>query len=357
MNAIRHDLPDRGEMLRAFLERDSRYDGLFWTGVTTTGIFCRPSCPARKPHPDRLRFFRSPAEAADAGFRPCLRCRPTEPSGLLPPELRRLVDEIEARPGLRLGDRDLRARGLDPATVRRHFRRVHGMTFHGWQRARKVAGALEELGRGKPITAAAFDAGYESLSGFADALRLLTGASPSASRGRQVVQVDRIPTPLGPMLAGFLGERLVLLEFADRRMLPSQIRTLAARLDAVLVPGRTEPFGSLAAELDAWFAGTLGRFQVPVLLAGTPFQEAAWNALLTIPKGEVRSYAEQAAALGRPEAVRAVARANGANRIAIVVPCHRVVGSDGRLRGYGGGLARKRALLELEGWRPAIIEG
>jgi AraC family transcriptional regulator, regulatory protein of adaptative response / methylated-DNA-[protein]-cysteine methyltransferase len=352
MNELRHDLPDPDEMLRAFLERDSRYDGVFWTGVTTTGIFCRPSCPARKPRPERLRFFRSADQAAGAGFRPCLRCRPTEATGLLPPELRRLVEELEARPGLRLGDRELRARGLDPATVRRHFQRVHGTTFHGWQRGRRLAGALDALAGGAPITAAAFDAGYESLSGFADALRALTGAPPSGSRGRQVVQLDRLPTPLGPMLAGFLGDHLVLLEFADRRMLPAQLRTLSTRLDAVLVPGRSAASRALSGELDAWFDGRLDRFQVPVRLAGTPFQEEVWNELLRIPKGEVRSYSEQAAALGRPEAVRAVARANGANRIALVVPCHRVVGADGRLRGYGGGLARKRALLELEGWRP-----
>ncbi|CAN5619461.1 trifunctional transcriptional activator/DNA repair protein Ada/methylated-DNA--[protein]-cysteine S-methyltransferase [soil metagenome] len=350
MSPPRHHLPDATEMYRAFLERDSRYDGIFLTGVTTTGIFCRPSCPARKPARANVRFFASTAAAEASGFRACLRCRPREPAGRPPEGIERLLGEMEESPSLRLRDRDLRARGLDPSAVRRWFKRHHGVTFQAWQRARRLGGAIAELGRGGEITGAAFGSGYDSLSGFTEALRKLTGRPPSASRDAVVVHVARILTPLGPMVAGTLGDAVCLLEFADRRMLPTQLRTLEDRLKCVFVPGETPAFRKLTLELEAWFDGKLHAFSTPIHMAGTPFQEAAWAELLRIPRGTTRSYAEQAAALGRPTAVRAVARANGANRIAIVVPCHRVVGSDGRLRGYGGGVARKRALLALEGW-------
>jgi len=163
------------------------------------------------------------------------------------------------------------------------------------------------------------------------------------------VRVSRILTPLGPMLAAVTDDALCLLEFADRRTLPSQVRGLGTRLGCVFVPGTNAVSRRLEEELEAYFADGLARFETPVHLAGTPFQEAVWGEPRRIPRGETRSYGEQAAALGRPEAVRAVARAHGANRIAIVIPCLRVVGSDGRLRGYGGGVARKRALLALEG--------
>jgi AraC family transcriptional regulator, regulatory protein of adaptative response / methylated-DNA-[protein]-cysteine methyltransferase len=351
-----HHLPDVAEMYRAFLERDSRYDGIFLTGVITTGIFCRPSCPARKPARENVRFFATAADAQAGGFRACLRCRPLEPPGQPPEAIERLIEELDENPALRLRDRDLRSRGLDPATVRRWFKRHHGATFHAWQRARRLGGAIAKLGRGGEITGAAFGSGYDSLSGFTEALRKLTGRPPSASRDAVVVHVARILTPLGPMVAGMLGDAVCLLEFTDRRMLPTQLRTLEDRLACVFVPGDTPASRKLALELEAWFAGDPRGFSTPIHMAGTPFQEAAWAELLRIPRGTTRSYAEQAAALGRPTAVRAVARANGANRIAIVVPCHRVVGSDGRLRGYGGGLARKRALLALEGWEAPQVK-
>ncbi len=351
MDTTRHRLPHPDEMLRAFMARDTRYDGIFLVGVTTTGIFCRPSCPARKPAPGNVRFFATAEAAADAGFRACFRCRPTALPGATPPWLDALRAELDSDPALRLRDRDLRDRGLDPATVRRAFRRHHGMTFHAWQRGRRLGAALGDLRSGAPIADTAFGSGYDSLSGFTEALRKLTGGPPSVSRGRALVELGRIATPLGPMLSGVTSDALCLLEFADRRALPTQLRTLGERLGCTFVPEGSANAVSRAirGELEAWFGGRLERFETPVLLAGTEFQEAAWTALLRIPRGETRSYAQQAAAIGRPEAVRAVARANGANRIAIVVPCHRVVGSDGRLRGYGGGLARKRALLELEG--------
>jgi AraC family transcriptional regulator of adaptative response/methylated-DNA-[protein]-cysteine methyltransferase len=177
--------------------------------------------------------------------------------------------------------------------------------------------------------------------------RKLLGAAPTRATAPPVT-VTRIETPIGPMLAGASDAGVCLLEFVDRRMIGIQGRRLARQLRAPLVPGASRHLDALADEMRRYFAGELRRFGVPLDLRGTAFQERAWRALLRIPYGETRSYAGQARLAGAPTATRAVARANGANRIAIVVPCHRVVGADGALTGYGGGLWRKQFLLDLE---------
>jgi len=163
-----------------------------------------------------------------------------------------------------------------------------------------------------------------------------------------VVHLTHVTTPLGPMLLGATPEAVCLLEFTDRRMLETQLKRLESRLGCVFVPGSNDVARGLEEELGQYFAGELRVFTTPLLTPGTPFQQRVWAGLREIPHGATRSYGEQARALGSPGAVRAVARANGDNRIAIVIPCHRVVGSDGSLTGYGGGVERKRFLLELE---------
>lgn len=346
-DAVR-ELPPRRELLAAFLRRDPAYDGVFFTGVKTTGIFCRPTCPARKPKPENVEFFPRADDALFNGYRPCRRCRPLEPRGRTPDWLQPLLDEIEDDPARRLRDRDLRRRGLDPSRVRRWFQRHHGMTFHAYQRARRLGDALTQLRRGEEVTATAFDSGFDSLSGFSAAFARLAGEPPSAARERLPIRVARLLTPLGPMLAGASERGLHLLEFTDRRMLETQIRRLVRRTGGLPVPGRSRLLDQVDSELGEYFAGERREFTVPLAAAGTEFQTAVWEELRTIPYGETRSYSEQAAAIGRPSAVRAVARANGDNPIAILVPCHRVVGADGSLTGYGGGLPRKRFLLDLE---------
>lgn len=344
----RRTLPPEDEMYRAFLERDTRYDGIFFTAVRTTGIFCLPSCSAKKPRRENLEFYATAKEALAMGYRPCKRCRPMERPGRTPEPIRRLLAELERDPTRRYRDDDLRARGLDPAAVRRWFKRHHGMTFQAYQRALRLGSALGKLARGEPVTRTAFDSGYDSLSGFQEALRRITGRSPARSRDVEVVHLTRVITPIGPMLLGATDRGVCLLEFTDRRMLETQLRRIARQLDCVFVPGANEHARRLKAELEAYFAGALRTFETPLDMFGTPFQRRVWEALLQIPYGETRSYAEQARAIGEPNAVRAVARANGDNRIAIVIPCHRVIGSDGKLTGYGGGLWRKQYLLELE---------
>ena len=341
-------LPARNEMYRAVVDRDAGYDGVFFTAVKTTGIFCRPTCPAKKPRPENVDFFGTTRDALLAGYRPCLRCRPLEHRGAPPDWLRALLTDVEKEPLKRWRDSDLRRRELEPARVRRWFQREHGMTFHAYLRARRLGLALGRLRHGEDLTMVALDHGYESLSGFRDAFRQLFGDAPGRSRAATQVRVTRLLTPLGPMIAGATDEAICLLEFADRRMLETQIKRLRLRLGATFVPGSNEPLDRMAAELSAWFAGERREFDVPLLSAGTEFQQRVWDGLRRIPYAETRSYAEQARSIGRPEAVRAVARANGDNGIAIVIPCHRVIGADGRLTGYGGGLWRKRALLEHE---------
>jgi AraC family transcriptional regulator, regulatory protein of adaptative response / methylated-DNA-[protein]-cysteine methyltransferase len=341
-------LPSDDEMYQALLARDASYDGIFFIGVRSTGIFCRPVCPARKPMRRNVDFFPDAREALAHGFRPCKRCHPLQPQGETPVAIQGLLDEIEADPSLRLRDGDLRARGVEPAMARRWFKRHHGMTFHAYQRALRMANALGALAGGSAVTHAAFDSGFDSISGFQEALRRITGRSPSASRDAVVVQLSRVLTPLGPMLMGTTDGGVALLEFTDRRMLGTQLERLARKLKCVFVPGASPIGRQMEAELAAYFAGTLRSFSVPLQPVGTEFQRSAWQVLKAIPYGETRSYLAQAREMGRPSAVRAVARANGDNPIAIVVPCHRVIGADGKLTGYGGGLWRKRWLLHHE---------
>jgi AraC family transcriptional regulator of adaptative response/methylated-DNA-[protein]-cysteine methyltransferase len=335
-------------MLRAFAHKDPAYEGVFLTAVRTTGIFCRTACTARKPNPENVEFFGSCREALLAGYRPCKRCRPLRPLGEAPSWLAPVLDAVEADPTRRWKDQDLRQLGVDPTRARRWFQAHHGMTFHGYSRARRLAAALGRIQAGDAVTRSAFDAGYDSVSGFADAFRKLAGAPPSRLKDASVVHATRIPTPLGPMVAAATDEHLLLLEFADRRMLPTQFRRLQRALGCVFVPGDSPVFSDLRVQLDEYFAGRRTVFDLPLETPGTDFQRRVWGELRRIPAGETRSYADVARAIGHPTAVRAVARANGDNRLAILVPCHRVVGSDGSLTGYGGGLWRKRRLLDLE---------
>lgn len=341
-------LPPIDEMYQASLERDTSYEGIFIMAVKTTGIFCRPSCPAKKPGRENVEFFATTKDALAHGYRPCKRCRPMELRGTTPPPIKGILDELDADAELRLRDGDLRARGLDPATLRRWFIANHGMTFHAYQRARRLSRALGQLAGGSEIVQTAFENGYDSLSGFQDALRRITGRSPSKSRSATIVHLSRVLTPLGPMLAGATEEGLCLLEFTDRRMLATQLERLARRLDASFVPDSNEIIAGAERELAAYFAGELKEFTTPLVTPGSEFQQEVWNALRTIPYGGTRSYADQAVMIGKPAAVRAVARANGDNRISIIIPCHRVIGADGALTGYGGGLWRKSYLLEHE---------
>lgn len=340
------------EMYDAVVRRDSGYEGIFFTAVKSTGIFCRPTCKAKKPMPHNVTFYNSVNEALANGYRPCKLCRPTELPSDTPPSVSELISELNENPGLRLREADLIKRGLDPGTVRRWFKKHHNLTFAAYQRMLRINTALKEINSGETVTGAAFDSGYESVSGFSAGIQAVFGESPRKSALKNIINIERIVTPLGPMYAGADKEGLCLLEYTDRRMLESEIKDLRRRLKAEVLPGVNEHIDQVKSELEEYFAGKRKIFTVKINAPGTDFQKLVWQKLREIPYGETRSYSHQAALCGKPKAVRAAASANGANRISIVIPCHRVIGEDGELRGYGGGLARKRWLIDFEKGNP-----
>ena len=341
-------MPDRKTMYNALLNKDSSFEGIFFVGVKTTGVFCRPTCTARKPKEENVDFFSTAKEALQYGYRPCKVCNPMQFNGEMPDWLKDLMQEIEQNKITKFKDADLRERNIDPARIRRWFKKHHGMTFQSYLRLLRVNKAFGQIKYGEKILESAFDTGYESLSGFTEAFKKTTGFSPSQSKNKRIVTVTRILTPLGPMLAGAVDEGICLLEFVDRRMLETQIKRLKKYLNAEFVPGQSKHFDKLDKQLKEYFDGKRKDFDLPLVLDGTEFQQKVWKELQRISYGKTRSYQEQAIALGNPKAIRAVAKANGDNRIAIIIPCHRVIGKDGTLVGYGGGMWRKQFLLNLE---------
>jgi AraC family transcriptional regulator of adaptative response/methylated-DNA-[protein]-cysteine methyltransferase len=338
---------DSDRCYRALLGRDADYDGVFYVGVKTTGIFCRPTCPARKPKRENCEFFVDAQAALLAAYRPCARCRPLSHPNETSDVVRRLVAAVEREPLKRWRDADFDALAVHASTARRQFRKRFGMTFVEYARARRLGSAFKAIRAGERVIDAQLDAGFDSPSGFRDAFARIMGAPP-ANRTTRALFAAWIDTPLGPMTAVADERALYLLEFVDRRGLEREIERLRHRHKAGIAPGRTAPIAQIEAELAAYFAGRSMTFKTPLARGGSPFQNAVWDALLTIPPGETWSYAELAGAVSRPRAVRAVGTANGANQLAIVIPCHRVINTSGELGGYGGGLPRKRWLIEHE---------
>lgn len=335
-------------MYQALLDKDLTFEGIFVAAVKTTGIFCRPSCTARKPKPENVEFFATVKEAISRGYRPCKVCKPLEKLNETPAYIKSLIDEIDENPSKKFKEGDLIDRGIDPATLRRWFMKNYGISFHAYQRMLRINTAFKKISKGEAVTAVAYDSGYESLSGFQDSFKSIFGVAPSQSKKTGIIDLTRIETPLGTMFACADEKGLCLLEFSDRKMLETEFKSLARQLNATIVQGHNPLFDILEQELHAYFEGKCKDFSVPLHTPGTPFQQAVWQELQRIPYGTTRSYKGQATSLNKPQAVRAVANANGMNRIAIIIPCHRVIGEDGNLTGYGGGLWRKKWLLDLE---------
>lgn len=268
-----------------------------------------------------------------------------KPAGDAPDWLTSLLNEAE-QGRVKFRDYELREMALSPSKIRRYFKQNHGMTFQAYLRMHRINGAFQKIKEGNKVTNTAFAQGYESLSGFSDTFKNMTGFSPTTNG--QIITMNRIPTPLGPMLIGVTDEGLCLLEFTDRRMIETQIETLKKRLKSEMVTGKHPMIECVKTQLEEYFEGKRKDFTFPLVTPGTEFQNKVWQELITIPYGRTRSYKQQADAIGDVKAVRAVARANGENRIAIVIPCHRVIGSDGSIVGYGGGIQRKQWLLKHE---------
>jgi len=342
------DLPEFTTLYDALVARDDRFDGQAYVGVTSTGIFCRLTCPARKPKPENCQFYESVGACIDAGFRACKRCHPLAPMAAADPVVDRLLQALEAQPGYRWSEDDIAAMGLDASTVRRSFKRHFGMTFLEMARQRRLREGFTALSSGDPVIAAQIDAGFESASAFRAAFARLIGKSPGQFSRDALLQADWIETPLGSMIAVSCRHALHLLEFIDRKALPRELAKLQKSANCGIGFGRPDPTAQVAEELGRFFAGDNAHFATPLALHGTDFEQQVWRELQQIPAGETRSYSQLAQDIGRPSAVRAVARANGTNQLALIVPCHRVIAADGALTGYGGGLWRKQRLIEIE---------
>jgi len=341
-------LPPNDTMYAALLRRDASFEGIFFVGVRTTGIFCRPTCPAKKPARENVDFFATPSEALHGGYRPCLRCQPMDPERDPPQLVERLRAEVERAPGGRLTDKELVALKIDPSTARRQFQRHYGMTFQAYHRARRMGLALRAVRRGERIDEAQNESGFESASGFREAFTKIFGEPPTSAKARPPLFAERFDTPFGTMVGIADDAGLRLLEFAERRALERELTILRRRLKTNVVPGEHPHLDALRRQLADYFSGKNLEFDLPLAPIGSDFQMRAWKILQSIPIAETRSYSWMAERLGNPGARRAVGRANGTNMLAIIIPCHRVIRADGTLCGYGGGLWRKKWLLEHE---------
>lgn len=341
-------LPSEEEMYQALISRNAEYEGIFFAGIRTTGIFCRPDCPARKPNPENVEYFPRAADALASGYRPCRRCRPMEPHGESPAWLKPLLDAVDQNPSRRWTSEDIRAFGIEPSRVRRWFVQHHGVTFLSYLRSRRLGQAFSRISEGHPVLESGLESGFDSSSGFTDAFIKATQSSPGSASGRASLFVEQIASPLGPMIIAGDEKAVYLVEFWDRRMLETQFQILEKRLNCAIFSGDTAPIQQMKGEIAEYFERKRTRFTAPIHFPGTAHQELVWRGLLEVPHGETWTYGELAKRIGKTSAVRSVAKAVGENRLAVVVPCHRIVGQNGKLTGYGGGLWRKAFLLRHE---------
>ncbi|MBO0343493.1 bifunctional transcriptional activator/DNA repair enzyme AdaA [Flagellimonas profundi] len=332
----------------ALLARREDFVGIFFVGVKTTSVFCIATCRARKPKKKNVEFFTSFKDALDNGYRPCKVCKPTENANEAPEPVQIAIRLVKENPKSKISDNQLRQLNVSPEVVRRWFNKNYGMTFQSYQRMYRINVAFQELKQGKNTTETAFDSGYESLSGFGYTFKKLVGNSPRNSTAENVILISRLTTPLGPMFVCATKKGVCLLEFADRKMLETAFRSLQNLLNAHIIAGENNHIKQTQKEITEYFDGTRQKFEIPLETPGTDFQIRVWKNLQKIPFGTTSTYTEQAQILNSHNAVRALASANGHNRVSIIVPCHRVLGKNGNLVGYGGGVQRKKWLLDHE---------
>lgn len=328
----------------AFGRRDRSFDGRFVVAVTTTRIYCKPSCPARRPNRENVRFYAAGPDAAAEGFRACLRCRPDEAARDRAAVVKaaRLIEQAEEPPRL---EQLAAAVGYAPHHFQRLFTRETGVSPAAYARGVRAARAGNQLQENDRVTDAIYEAGYSGPSRFyADAGERL-GMTPSAWRdgGRgETIRYAQVNTALGPMLVAATAKGICRLSFDEDE---GALRRRFPRADIRADDGSMSEWVKAAVEAVERPATAP---EVPIDVAGTAFQEAVWRELRKIPPGETRSYSQIAAAVGKAGAVRAAGSANGANHVAVLIPCHRVVRSDGSLGGYAYGLERKQKLLDAE---------
>jgi AraC family transcriptional regulator of adaptative response/methylated-DNA-[protein]-cysteine methyltransferase len=333
------------------VRRDPRADGSFWYGVKTTGVFCRPSCPSRRPKRENVVFFADVPEAERAGFRPCRRCRPESgPRGWRHLETivracRRIDEAEEPIPLAALAA----SAGMSPYHFHRLFRKVVGVTPKGYADQRRAEKLKELLGRGMPVTRAMYDAGFGSVSRLYGSAGELLGMPPSrykAGAAGVSIRYGLARTYLGWVIVAATVRGVCAIDIGDSRK--ALVERLRARFPRAELRKGDREFAGWVARVEALVESPGRGIDVPLDIRGTAFQRKVWESLRAIPPGKTASYGEVARRIGRPEAARAVARACASNDLAVAIPCHRVVRKDGDPGGYRWGADRKRALLERE---------
>jgi AraC family transcriptional regulator of adaptative response/methylated-DNA-[protein]-cysteine methyltransferase len=344
------------ECWKAVEKRDRASDGEFYFGVKTTGVFCRPSCPAKHPLRKNVRFYQTPRDAERDGLRPCRRCRPLEAADADPyaERIRELCRYIEAHSEEPLRLRDLAERaGLSPFHLQRSFRAITGVTPKQYREAARLRALKSGLKGPGGVAGAAFDAGFNSSSRVYERADTRLGMTPSQyRRGGEgvIITYAAAESPVGLMMIGATDRGICSVQFGDSR--EEMVAELEREYPQALIEPMRRPgdpaFLAWIEALNEHLAGKRPHLDLPLDIQATAFQMQVWNYLQTIPYGSLESYSEVAKAIGRPKAVRAVANACASNRVAVVIPCHRVIRGTGELGGYRWGMARKRAILDRE---------
>ena len=294
--------------------------------------FCLPTCNALTYKSDNVAFYDTTQEAIQNGFRPCESCKPMELEGETSKYIQEIIKDLNHNPFFRIKDYDLKERGIEPNQIREWFKKNHNITFHTYQRMLRINTAFQSI----------------TVDKASENNRSIFGELRPSQENQTIINIVRFTTPLGPLFSCATLQGLCLLDFTDRKMLETEFKDLCTRLNAIILPGDNPHLDQVQSELTEYFSGKRKKFTIPLHTPGTEFQQSVWNILQDIPYGTTRSYKQQAIDLNNPKAVRAVASANGHNRVSIIIPCHRVIGADGKLVGYGGGLDRKQWLLEFE---------
>jgi AraC family transcriptional regulator, regulatory protein of adaptative response / methylated-DNA-[protein]-cysteine methyltransferase len=335
----------------AVVARDAAFDGQFYHSVETTGIYCRPSCPARRPKRAHVRFHDTAADAEQAGFRACKRCKPDQPSlvqhhAAKVAEACRLIETAEDAPKL---EELAAAAGLSPYHFHRVFKAVLGLTPKAYATAHRNKRVREELGKSATVTQAIYEAGFNSNGRFYATSSDVLGMTPRAFRSggtNAEIKFAIGESSLGLVLIAASDKGVCAIFFGDDP--DSLARDLKKQFPRARLVGGDPAFEELASKVMGFVEDPRAGFDLPLDIRGTAFQHRVWDALRRIPVGTTASYSEIAKAIGAPKSVRAVARACGSNPVSVAIPCHRVIGSDGSLTGYRGGIERKRALLAKE---------
>ena len=350
--------PNNEQLWQAVVAKDARFDGQFVFAVSSTGVYCRPSCPSRRAHRERVRFFDLPEAAEQAGFRACLRCQPRR-ARVLDPQIQlvqrvcRLLDESEGE-NHKLAELASET-GVSVFHLQRTFKRVMGISPKQYLAARRIGNFKSLVRKGESVTNSLYESGFNSSSRLYEHAADELGMTPATySRGGRGVEINYtiVASPLGQLLVAVTERGVCAVRLADNEA--ELERDLRAEFSEAQITRADADLGELVQKILNHLDNSEPRLNLPLDIRSTAFQRQVWEKLRAIPYGQTVSYGEVAKALGKPGAVRAVGRACATNPVALVIPCHRVVREDKTLGGYRWGLERKKKLLEHETGRPFL---